>query len=303
MAVINGVIPVAPTVFRDDEALDLDGQRRVTDFLIDAGSASVCILANYSEQFSLDDAERTQVLEATIEQAAGRVPVMVTTSHYSARVAAQRSRVAQDAGAEIVMLMPPFFGATMAAGEQAVVDFFHTVAEAIDIDIMVQDAPLSTTRLSSALIARLAREIPQLQYAKVEVPRAAAKLRELATLAGEDLPGLFDGEESVTLLPDLRAGAVGTMCSSMVPDILGRVVEEYLGGDVDGAELRWEAVLPLIHFENRQCGLRAAKIALAEGGVIGSDRSRAPFDDVPRETRTELLHLLRRADPLVLNWN
>ncbi|MFD1714485.1 dihydrodipicolinate synthase family protein [Amnibacterium flavum] len=303
MAVLQGVIPVAPTVFRDDESLDIEGQRRVADFLVDAGSAAVCILANYSEQFSLDDAERKQVVAATVAQVDGRVPVMVTTSHYSARIAAQRSRAAQDAGAEIVMLMPPFFGATMAAGEQAVVYYFATVADSIDIDIMVQDAPLSTTRLSTALIARLAREIPQVRYAKIEVPRAAQKLRDLAALSGDDLPGLFDGEESVTLIPDLWAGAIGTMCSAMVPDILGGVVSDYLAGDRDGAELRWESVLPLIHYENRQCGLRAAKIALAAGKVIASDRSRAPFDDVSRDTRTELLRLLRRADPLVLNWN
>lgn len=84
---LKGVLPVAPTVFHDDESLDLDGQRRVTEFLIDSGAAAVCVLANYSEQFSLTDAERLQVLEATVRQAAGRVPVIATTSAYSARIA------------------------------------------------------------------------------------------------------------------------------------------------------------------------------------------------------------------------
>jgi 4-hydroxy-tetrahydrodipicolinate synthase len=74
---------------------------------------------------------------------------------------------------------------------------------------MIQDAPMSSTRLSAAQLAELARDIPSVQYVKVEMPGTAAKLREVIALAGDDLPGPFDGEESVTLLPDLDAGARG----------------------------------------------------------------------------------------------
>ncbi|HXP54545.1 MAG TPA: dihydrodipicolinate synthase family protein, partial [Streptosporangiaceae bacterium] len=107
---ISGVIPVAPTTFYDDERLDLDSQARVMDFLIDAGVSAVCVLANYSEQFSLTDAERDQLTDHVLGHVGGRVPVVVTTSHYSARIAADRSLRAQQLGADMVMLMPPFFG-------------------------------------------------------------------------------------------------------------------------------------------------------------------------------------------------
>ena len=80
MTAITGVMPVAPTIFTEDEALDLDGQRRVLDYLVDGQADAVCVLANYSEQFSLTDGEREQVLRATLEHAAGRLPVCVTTS-------------------------------------------------------------------------------------------------------------------------------------------------------------------------------------------------------------------------------
>ena len=68
MSAITGVMPVAPTIFADNEELDLDGQRRVLDYLVDGKSDAVCILANYSEQFSLTDGEREQVLRTTMEQ-------------------------------------------------------------------------------------------------------------------------------------------------------------------------------------------------------------------------------------------
>jgi 2-keto-3-deoxy-L-arabinonate dehydratase len=299
---ISGVIPVAPTTFHDDETLDLDSQARVLDFLIDARADAVCILANYSEQFSLTDAERDQITVHLLDYAAGRIPVVVTTSHFSARIAAERSRRAQELGAAMVMLMPPFFGATLEADGGAVVDYFRMVADAVDIPIMIQDAPMSTTRLSAAQLAELAREIPGVQYAKVEMPGTAAKLREVIRLAGEALPGPFDGEESVTLLPDLDAGARGTMPSCTVPDVLGEVVRAYQAGDREQAVSLWERYLPLIHYENRQCGLRAAKVLLHEGGIIASEATRRPIGPLPKPTRDGLLELARRRDPLVLRW-
>jgi 4-hydroxy-tetrahydrodipicolinate synthase len=299
---ISGVFPVAPTAFHEDETLDLASQARVTDFLIDASADAICILANYSEQFSLTDDERDQVAVQVLGHAASRVPVIVTTSHFSARIAAERSRRAQELGAAMVMLMPPYHGVTMAVDGERVAGYFRTVADAIDIPIMVQDAPMSGTRLSAAQLASLAREIPQVQYAKIEMPETAAKLRTVIQLAGDALPGPCDGEESVTLIPDLDAGALGTMPSSSVPDVLGNVVRAYRAGDRDRAVSLWEEYLPLIHFENRQCGLRAAKVLLKEGGIISSEATRAPLSPLAAETRAGLLELARRRDPLVLRW-
>ena len=92
----RGVFPVAPTVFDENGRLDLDGQRRAIDFMIDAGSHGLCILANFSEQFVLTDEERDQVMRAVLEHVAGRVPVIVTTTHFGSEICAERSKRAQD---------------------------------------------------------------------------------------------------------------------------------------------------------------------------------------------------------------
>jgi 2-keto-3-deoxy-L-arabinonate dehydratase len=301
-ASLTGVVPVVPTVFHDDETIDLDGTARVIDYLIDAQVDGVCLLANYSEQFSLTDAERETIARKLMEHIAGRLPVIVTASHYSARVTAMRSRDAQEMGAAMVMIMPPFFGATLTVQGPGVIEYFKTVAEAIDIPIMVQDAPLSTTPLPASLLIDLIKQVPEVQYVKVEVPQAADKLHSLVSALGDSLPGPFDGEESITLIPDLDAGAVGSIPSSMVACELGRIVRRYFSGDRAGAASAWEDLLPLIHFENRQCGLRAQKILLAEGGIIGSDRTRAPLGPVSPRTRRGLIELARKRDPLVLRW-
>jgi 4-hydroxy-tetrahydrodipicolinate synthase len=301
-AALTGVVPVVPTIFHDDETVDLDGTARVVDYLMDAGVDGLCLLANYSEQFSLTDAERDAIARLLLERVAGRRPVMVTTSHYSARVAAARSRAAQDMGASMVMLMPPFFGATLTVPGPAVIEYFQRVADAIDIPIMVQDAPLSATPLPVSLLINLIRQVPRVQYAKIEVPQAADKLQALVSALGDSMPGPFDGEESVTLIPDLDAGATGTMPSSMVPAELGQIVRRYLSGDRAGAVHAYEDLLPLIHFENRQCGLRAQKILLAEGGIVASDRTRAPLGPVSPRTRRGLIELAKARDPLILRW-
>ena len=301
-ALLSGVVPVVPTIFRDDETVDLDGTVRVVDYLIDAGVDGVCLLANYSEQFSLTDAEREEIGRRLLGHIAGRLPVIVTTSHYSVRVAVARSRAAQDLGASMVMVMPPFFGATMTVPGPGVIEYFRRVADAIDIPIMVQDAPLSATPLPAGLLVDLVQQVPQVQYAKIEVPGAADKLNALVSALGNRLPGPFDGEESVTLIPDLDAGATGTMPSSMVPGELGQIVRAHAAGDRAKAVRAWEDLLPLIHFENRQCGLRAQKILLAEGGIIGSDRTRAPLRPVPPRTRRGLIELAQQRDPLILRW-
>lgn len=301
-APLTGVIPVVPTIFRENEQLDLPGLRRVVDYLIDGEVDGVCVLANYSEQFSLTDAERDEVASAVLEHVAGRVPVVVTTSHFSARVTAERSRAAQRMGASMVMLMPPFFGATLSVSGPLVLDYFDAVASTLDIPIMVQDAPLSSTPLPIELLVELVKRVPAVCYAKIEVPFAADKLAALTAALGNRMVGPFDGEESVTLIPDLAAGAAGTMCSSMVPAELGRIVRAYLAGDRERATADWERMLPLIHFENRQCGLRAQKILLAEGGVIDSERTRAPIAPVSPRTRAALVELARHRDPLVLRW-
>lgn len=209
----------------EDEALDLGGQRLVVDYLVDGKSDAVCILANYSEQFSQTDEERELVVTTTLDQAAGRLPVCVTTSHFSARIAAQRSRRAQAQGAAMVMLMPPFFGATMKVDDDAVMEYFKRVADGLEIDIMIQDAPMSPTALSVPLLARLAREIPQMRYAKIEMPQTADKLRMLIAAAGDDLPGTFDGEEAITLIPGLDAGAQGTRAAAWCPISWGRLCQ------------------------------------------------------------------------------
>ncbi len=301
-AAMKGIFPVAPTTFAEDGALDLESQKRCIDFMIDAGAHGVCILANFSEQFSVADDERETITRTVLAHVRGRVPVIVTTTHFSTRVCAERSRRAQDLGAAMVMVMPPYHGATIRVGEAAIERFLAGVADAIDIPIMIQDAPVAGTPLSAAFLARMAREIANVAYFKIEVPQAAAKLRELIRLGGDAVEGPWDGEEGITFLADLDAGATGCMSGGGYPDGMRAIFEPYAAGRREEAAAAYARWLPLINYENRQCGLRAAKALMKEGGIIACDAPRAPFPPLDPATRAGLVETARRLDPLVLRW-
>jgi 2-keto-3-deoxy-L-arabinonate dehydratase len=298
----RGVFPVAPTPFTEDGALDLHSQKRCIDFMIDAGSQGICILANFSEQFVLADDERELLARTILEHVAGRVPVIVTTTHFSSRLTIERSKRAQALGAAMVMVMPPYHGATIRVGEAQVFDYFARLSDAISIPIMVQDAPVSGTVLSPALLARMAREIQQVAYFKIETAGAASKLRELIRLGGDAIEGPWDGEEGITLLADLDAGATGAMTGGGYPDGMRLIVDAYASGRRDDAAEHYQRWLPLINHENRQCGLLAAKALMKEGGVIASEAPRHPFAPLHPAVRAGLLDTARRLDPLVLRW-
>ncbi len=298
----SGIFPIAPVPFSDNGDLDLDGMRRVLDCMIDQGVDGICILANYSEQFLLTDAERHTLLDLSMSHVNGRVPVIVTCSHFSTLIAADRGRRAAKAGAKMLMLMPPYHGALLRADEAGIIAQFAAVADAAQIPLMVQDAPLSGVNLSVAFLVRLAKEVPLVRYFKIEVPGTAAKLRALIAAGGAVIEGPFDGEEGITLMADLDAGATGTMTSAMISDLIKPVLTHHEAGRRADALRLYERLLPLINYENRQCGLRACKAVFAAGGVIKSDAVRHPLEALHPQTKAGLLELARPLDPIALRW-
>ncbi|QDC11212.1 dihydrodipicolinate synthase family protein [Oceanicola sp. D3] len=299
---LTGILPVAPTPFTAEGAVDEEGMRRVLDCMIDQGVDAICILANYSEQFVLSDEERALLTRVSIEHVAGRVPVIVTVSHFSTQIVVDRAKYAESLGASMLMMMPPYHGVGLVPAEAGIMEHFQAVSDAINIPIMVQDAPLSGVSLPVPTLVRMAKEIEHVSYFKIETPFAADKLAALIEQGGDAIVGPFDGEEAVTLLADLDAGCTGTMTSALQPELIGPIVVNYLDGDHDAALTGWKRCLPLINHENRQCGLRAAKTVMMEGGVIGSDHVRHPLKPMSQRTKSRLLQLSKELDLIALKW-
>ena len=156
--------------------------------------------------------------------------------------------------------------------------------------------------MSLPFIARMSKEIPNVSYLNVEMPGTSDNLRAQIAAAGDHIDGPFDGEESITLMADLDAGATGTMPSATLPDLIKPVMTAYASGDRATAFAEYNRILPMINFENRQCGLRACKTVMKAGGVIKSDRVRHPLRPLPPETVTALVELAEMLDPVAYRW-
>ena len=301
MSQYTGIWPVAPTPFHDDGRVDTEGMRRVLDCIIDQGADGICILANFSEQFLISDAERELLTKLCLEHIAGRVPVIVTISHFATQIAVSRARLAKDLGADIVMMMPPYHGALLKGNAEQTFEQFQRVGE-VGIPIMVQDAPLSGVDLPVPLLVKMAQEIEMVKLFKIECPRAANKLRVLIAEGGDAIEAPFDGEEAITLLADLDAGCTGSMTSGMIVDQIKPVITHYLAGRVSAATEAYGRVAMVINHENRQCGWQACKAAMVEGGVIKSAYCRHPIAALHADIKSRLIDLLKPLHPIVLNW-
>ena len=297
----QGIWPVAPTPFHDNGEVDYDGMKAVIDCMIDQGVDGICILANFSEQFLISDAEREHLTRISIEHADGRVPIIVTISHYATKIAVERATFAKNLGAEAVMMMPPYHGALLKGTAQQSFEQIKAIGE-VGISIMIQDAPLSGVDLPVPLLVRMAHEIEMVRMFKIECAGAAGKLRALIAEGGAAIEAPFDGEEAITLLADLDAGARGSMTSALIPDVIRPVIIAHLEGHREQAVAGYSQILAVINHENRQCGFRATKAAMVAGGVIKSDFCRHPIEPLHPQTKTGLLELMRPHDPLVLKW-
>ncbi len=299
----TGIWPVAPTPFTDDGALDLEGMKRVIDCMVDQGVDGICILANFSEQFLLSDEERATLTRLCLEHAAGRVPVIVTVSHFAtAGGRGPRPRGGGDGrgDGDDDAALPRGAAPRRRGGDLRALRPGRRRRAASRSWCRTRRSPATT--LSVPFLARMAREIEEVRLFKIETPQAAAKLRALIAAGGDAIEGPFDGEEAITLMADLDAGATGTMTSATLPDLIGPAVTAYLAGDRGEATAIYNRLLPIINFENRQCGWRSCKVVMKEGGVIGSEHVRHPTRPLHPETRAQLLELAREVNPLALSW-
>ena len=297
----QGMWPVAPTPFHDNGEVDYEGMDRVIDCMVDQKVEGICILANYSEQFLISDEEREKLTKLCMKKIDGRVKTIVTVSHFATDIIRPRAELAKSLGADIIMMMPPYHGALLKGNPDQIFEQFNEISK-VGIPIMIQDAPLSGIDLSVQLLTKMINEIENLTCFKIESAQAASKIRALINNCSERLDAPFDGEESITLYADLEAGISGSMSSALLPEKIAPVIDHFWNNEKDKAEEVYNNILPLINFENRQCGFRATKTVMKEGGVIKSDFCRDPIKPLDRDTKNLLLNFAKKYDLLSYKW-
>ena len=284
---LEGVYSVLPTPFTASGDLDEVSLRKVVDLFINAGVNGLTALGVTGEVARLDDSERRRVLEVVVEQANGRVAVVAGTTAEGTRTCIGYSGQAKSAGATAVMVSPPRMPKL---NSEAVVRHYTALAEAVDIDIVVQDyPPISGFAMEPALLARIANEIPRARTIKLEDPPTPFKTSRILAASGDTEVRIFGGLGGVFLLEELLAGATGAMTGFAFPEILVRVVSLFRSGSIDEAADVFYRAVPLMRFEFQEgIGMAIRKEVLYRRGAIASPMTRPPAAALDKTTREAL---------------
>lgn len=154
---LRGYIVTTTTPFHADLSIDWTGLRRNVDHLIGLpGVRGLYVGSVYQEFWTLTLDERKRVTATILEAAAGRVPVVAGISHTSYQDAIELARHAQQAGADLVMCWPPFYGPRSPEGVYA---YYERIATAVDIGIAIYSSTLSELGyyITPSEVVRLAR--------------------------------------------------------------------------------------------------------------------------------------------------
>jgi 4-hydroxy-tetrahydrodipicolinate synthase len=288
---LAGVWNIVPTPFLADEELDLASLKTLTDFVIGSGVDGMTILGVLGEGAKLSDRERSAVIDITLAQAGGRLPVCVTVSAPSTYRSIEYAREARAKGAHSVMLSAPPLARP---NDDAVRRNFLRLAEAVpELPVVIQDLPALGVWMSAELIGGLAREAPNLRVVKLEEEPTAPKVGRL--LAANPELRVLGGLGAEMLIEELRQGAVGTMTGFGYPETLVAIMRAWRAGDVETATTTFHRWMPLIRFENQQLlNLPIRKHIYMRRGAIACDKVRAPGPALDESTKADLRELIDR---------
>jgi dihydrodipicolinate synthase/N-acetylneuraminate lyase len=289
---LHGIIAIPVTPFDNSYELDEPSLRRVIRFALDCGAHGLLTPVNASEWYTLTDAERCRVVEITLGEVAGAVPVIVGVTAQSVTLAIALARHAQQHGAAAVNAMPPHIVHPDAEGCYA---YYDTLSRAIDIPVVVQNfyAPLGTP-MSVDLIVRMIRELPNISYVKEETLPEPLRISLLLAAAGGDprLRGVFGGQGGLFLMEELRRGAAGNMPAAHGADVLVGVWDAWQSGDEARAQTLHDRLLPLLNFERCYGGTAVYKEVMRRRGVIRTAVFRSPASPLDPAALRELERIL-----------
>ena len=294
---LHGIVPILNTPFHSNGSIDFASQERLVEYLLAQGAHGLGLFANASEGYTLTAEERVELMRRIVRQVNGRVPLVASSGHTGTDAAVALSRELEDLGADCLMVLPPFYLKTDADG---LLHYYSVISEAVSIPIMVQDAPLMTqVAMPAALLTRLAAEVEQVEYVKIEAPATAPKITAVRRQAGH-LLRLFGGLNCQFIIEETQRGACGQMPGSDRTRDLVEIWNLLEAGQPDAAWAVFSRILPLLRFELQPgLGVSAQKHNLVAAGIIDSPTVRHPTAALTAESLQELEQLRRLADQAV----
>lgn len=290
----TGVFPILATPFNEDGSIDLDSFDRLVGFMGDLGVDGITILGVLGESNRMLDKERESLIVRAVAVTKGRTRVIVGASHPGTQAAIGLCRMAEDLGADAVMIAP---SAEPVPNEGRVFEYFQKVAAAVTIPIVAQDHPASTqVHMSVPLLLRLIAEIPGIACIKEEAPPTPVRIAALKQGMQARRVPLLTGLGALYGFFDLMAGADGFNTGFAFPEVLMAIERAARGGDQDECYRLYAKYLPLIVFE-QQPGVAVRKELLRMRGLLRSAHVRHPGAAIGETAARQLREIVERVLP------
>ena len=276
---LSGVLTALTTPFDADEQIDVNKLEVVVDRSIKAGVDGVVAAGSTGEVGALSSDERLRLVDTVIEHADGRVPVIAQTGATTSGEAIRLSRAAEKSGADVLMLITPFYEPL---STEETVTYIKDVASSVELPIMLYNIPAVTgVNLDPATVRSLAEEVDNIRYIK----DSSANWEQALQLIHHhsDVIGTFIGWDSY-IYSALVEGAAGVMAgaANVVPDEIVAVNRLITDGDLHGALAKWRELYPVIDSMISVPFISAVKAGLAlQGEPVGAPRR--PTAELPAE--------------------
>jgi dihydrodipicolinate synthase/N-acetylneuraminate lyase len=297
---LEGVYPILATPFTEAGEVDEQSLRELVRFQLQAKVNGIALFGNASEMYTLLEREREMIADIVNDEVKGQVPLVFGSGHTGLEGAVMLSKWAQRAGADALMVLPPYM---VKPDGKRMYEYFAAIAKAVELPIMLQDAPIASgVSIPVAAMVKLAKDFENISYVKVEAPPTTVKITEVIEQSEGRLT-VFGGLNGMYYYEELCRGAVGTMPACEFPDVCVQIYQLFVSGEKDAARELFYQYLPFIRIGTiAGFAMSVHKEVLKAGGVIQSAYVRnpnAPIDDILRK---EVFETLKGLDPLVLNW-
>src|SRR5215210_2554442 len=273
----GGLMPAMVTPFDEREELDLAATEAVIERFIEAGVSGISPLGSTGEASHLTADERKRFAREVVRIVGGRVPLVIGVGFSGTRETVELARHAQEVGADAVLVVSPFY---WKVGEEALFRHFASVADSVDIPVVVYNLPMLTgIDLSPSLVARIATQCPNAVGIKdtvTEYNHVVGVLQEVKP-ARPDFSVLSGWEDLI--LPSLLAGADGSICAfaNVAPELFVALVDSAKSGDLTRAAELHRRVLTLVTLgAHSDPPIGAIKLAMKRLGVPISPTVRGP---------------------------
>ncbi|MGJ1284016.1 dihydrodipicolinate synthase family protein [Sphingobacterium spiritivorum] len=240
----KGIVSYPITPFDQQEKVDLRLFKILVERLVVTGSHAIAPLGSTGVLPYLTDAEKEAITLATVEQVAGRIPVLAGVSNLTTERTVHHARFAEKAGADAVMIIPMSYWKLT---EDEIFRHYQTVADAINIPVMAYNNPATGgIDMSPSLLIRLL-QIPNVTMIK-ESSGDVQRMHQLYQAFGKDV-AFYNGSNPLALAA-FTAGATGwcTAASNLIPDLTKALYEAVCQNNLPEAQRLYYQQAELLKF-------------------------------------------------------